>query len=129
MIAFLDTDVLIECLRATTESKAWLAGTSRQSFRIPGIAAMELLMGCRDKRDLRQVQRFLDSFTVVWPNASEPARAYRLLARYCLTSGLSIPDCLIAAMALSRRGRLYTFNAKDYGVLRQLDAREPYRRS
>jgi predicted nucleic acid-binding protein len=89
---------------------------------------MELLIGCRNRAEIQHLQRFLDTFSIVWPDASEFARAYELLAEHRLTSGLGIPDCLVAAMALVRRARLYTFNSKHFRVIPGVDAQEPYSR-
>jgi predicted nucleic acid-binding protein len=52
-----------------------------------------------------------------------------LLATHRLTTGLSIPDCLVAAMALTRSTRLFTFNAKHYQVVPSLEVAEPFSRS
>jgi predicted nucleic acid-binding protein len=52
------------------------------------------------------LQKFLSTYIVVWPEATEFARAYELLAEYRLSSGLGIPDCIIGAMALVRALRL-----------------------
>ncbi len=98
---FLDTDVLIDCLRGTLAAKAWLEQIATESFEVPGVVAMELVMGCRSRADLILVRKFLGVFTIRWPSASEFAHAYDLLLVHRLTSGLSIPDCLIAAMALT----------------------------
>jgi predicted nucleic acid-binding protein len=68
-------------------------------------------------------------FATVWPEASEFAAAYDLLLAHRLSSGLNIPDCLIAATALTRAGRLYTFNLKHFQAVVGLDVREPYQRS
>lgn len=77
----------------------------------------------------RQLERFLKSFSVAWPEAPEFEHGYRLLLAHRLSSGLSIPDSLIAAMALSRAARLYTFNLKHFQVVVGLDVQEPYPRS
>ena len=78
---FLDTDVLIECLRSAPAALAWLKKeSSSESFCIPGIVAMELVVGARDKVDLERIQTFLNSFQVIWPEATESAHAYQLLA-------------------------------------------------
>ncbi len=90
---------------------------------------MELLIGCQNQADLQRVQRFLATFDVAWPTADEFAQAYALLATYRLTSGLNIPDCLIAAMSLARSTRLYTFNLKHFQVIAGLDVATPYTRS
>jgi tRNA(fMet)-specific endonuclease VapC len=124
----IDTDVLVECLRGSTAAKTWLGALQKDAFGIPGVVAMELLMGCRNQADLQQVQRFLASFNVTWPEASEFAQGYNLLVSLRLSSGLGIPDCLIAAMALARGVRLYTFNLKHFHVVPGLDAQQPYPR-
>jgi len=127
---FLDTDVLVECLRGVPAATAWLKKESSASspFHIPGIVAMELVVGARDKVDLERIQKFLSSFTVIWPEATEFAHAYQLLANYRLASGLGIPDCLIAAMTLLRSACLYSFNLKHFQVVSGLSVEAPYTR-
>jgi hypothetical protein len=123
-----DTDVLVDCLRGTVPAQGWLKQQAQQLFTVPAVAAMELVMGCRDRGDLDRIQRFLATFEVVWPEASEFAAAYQLLLTHRLSSGLNIPDCLIAATALSRSARLYTFNLKHFQVVPGLDVAQPYPR-
>ncbi|MCS6909268.1 MAG: hypothetical protein NZM11_01680 [Anaerolineales bacterium] len=64
MIALLDTDVLIDCLRGTPAARSWLSSNAAQSFQVPGIAAMELLMGCNNQADLERIQQFLSTFSI-----------------------------------------------------------------
>jgi predicted nucleic acid-binding protein len=80
------------------------------------------------RADLILVRKFLGVFTIRWPSASEFAHAYDLLLVHRLTSGLSIPDCLIAAMALTQGSRLYTFNLKHFQVVQALDVQVPFQR-
>lgn len=87
---------------------------------------MELVKGCRSQMDIQRVEAFLTEFNLVWPEPNEFSRAFHLLTRYHLASALSIPDCLIAALALERSFRLFTFNLKHYRAIDGLDAREPY---
>ena len=54
---------------------------------------MELLVGCRNRAELQHLQKFLSTFSVLWPEASEFSQAYELLAAHRLSSGLGIPDC------------------------------------
>ena len=128
MKVFLDTDVLIDCLRGTVPALTWLRGSATDEFFVPGIVAMELVAGCHNKAEQRRIQKFLGSFTVVWPTTSDVEQAYQLLINHRLSSGLGIPDCLIASMALSRSIRLYTFNIKHFRVIPDLDVRKPYKR-
>jgi predicted nucleic acid-binding protein len=67
----LDTDILVDCLRGTAPAREWLRTTSTDLFVIPGIAAMELLIGCRNRIEIDRVQKFLAIFQVAWPDAFE----------------------------------------------------------
>ena len=86
-------------------------------------------MGCRNQVELRRVQQLLTAFSIAWPEAAEFAQAYELLATHRLATGLSIPDCLIAAMAVTRAATLYTFNQRHFRVIAGLDVQEPYART
>ncbi|MCL5103361.1 MAG: type II toxin-antitoxin system VapC family toxin [Armatimonadetes bacterium] len=128
MIALLDTDVLVDSLRGHEAARRWLEISADQQFQIPGIVAMELVVGCRDQSDLRRTQKLLSRYTVVWPEVTEFAQAFALLSTYRLSCGVSIPDCLIAAMSISRGMTLYTFNRKHYEPIEGLNVSEPYSR-
>jgi predicted nucleic acid-binding protein len=125
----LDTDVLIDCLRGLPSADTWLRESPDLVFAVPGIAAMELIVGCRDKADLQHTQAFIRHFDVVWPEAPEIKKAFGLLLAHRLQFGVSIPDCIIAAMALERSVPLYTFNLKHYRMFPGLEVHEPYNRS
>ena len=127
-MVLVDTDVLVDCLRGTPPAKAWLGRASAEVLGIPGVVAMELLIGCRNRAEIEKLQKFLSAFSIVWPDAAEFAQAYELLAEHRLTTGLGIPDCLIAAMSLIRKARLYTFNLKHFQVIPGIDVQEPYSR-
>ena len=127
-MVLVDTDVVVDCLRGTAPSREWLQRTSTEALGLPGVVAMELLIGCRNRAEIQHLQKFLSTFSIVWPDASEFARAYELLAEHRLTSGMGIPDCLVAAMALVRKARIYTFNSKHFRVIPGVDAQEPYSR-
>jgi predicted nucleic acid-binding protein len=127
-MVLVDTDVLVDCLRGIPQAKAWLEQASTEVLGIPGVVAMELLIGCRNRAEIEKLQSFLSAFSIVWPDAAEFAQAYELLAEHRLTSGLGIPDCLVAAMSLTRKARLYTFNLKHFQVISGIDVQEPYSR-
>jgi predicted nucleic acid-binding protein len=127
-MVLVDTDVLVECLRGSIAARNWLEAYPKETFAVPGAVAMELVIGCRNQADLQQIRTFLDSFSIAWPNATEFAQAFELLATYRLSCGIGIPDCLIAATALARAARLYTFNLKHFQAVRGLDAQQPYPR-
>ena len=126
MTVLLDTDVLVDCLRGATAAQTWLRNHAAMAFDVPGIVAMELIAGCRDQVSQRRTQAFLQSFNILWPNAGDFALAYDLLVAHRLTTALSIPDCLIAAMALQRSAQLLTFNTRHFSAIPELDLHEPY---
>jgi predicted nucleic acid-binding protein len=124
-----DTDVLVDCLRGTDAAKEWIGRAPSEDLAIPGIAAMELLIGCRNQVDVQQIQKFLGAFSVVWPDAADSAAAYDLLLAHRLSSGLGIPDCFVAAMAINRKVDLFTFNVKHFRVVEGLHVQQPYARA
>jgi predicted nucleic acid-binding protein len=126
--AFLDTDVLVDCLRGHPPAQAWLSHNTGAAFSVPGIVAMELVVGCPNQTEFHRMKKLLASFHVVWSEATDEERAYELLWTHRLASGLSIPDSLIAAMALARKAKLYTFNRKHFRHIVGLDVEEPYPR-
>jgi predicted nucleic acid-binding protein len=99
-MVLVDTDVLVDCLRGSVAAKSWLDTFRNEDFAIPGAAAMEFVIGCRNQADLQQIRKFLASFNVTWPDASEFAQSHELLATHRRSLGISIPDCLLAATAL-----------------------------
>jgi predicted nucleic acid-binding protein len=65
----LDTDVLIDCLRGLPAAGDWLDESANLEFAIPGIAAMELVIGCHNKADLKRTRAFMRRFDLLWPEA------------------------------------------------------------
>jgi hypothetical protein len=124
----LDTDVLIDILRAHPPAQVWLQANSSLPVMIHGVTAMEILMGSRNKNEWQRYQKFLNQFTLIWPTATEFEEAYWLLAQHHLTTAISIPDALIAATVLKRGWRLYSFNLKHYRQIDGLEVQTPYQR-
>lgn len=111
----LDSDILIDYSRGLEEAAQFLNENSRQSQpAISSMSQMEVLVGARDKREQRKLDKFLQRFHVV--KLSEPIsdQAVRLLMRYSLSHGLMIPDALVAATALCEGLSLATKNRPDY---------------
>ena len=116
MTLLLDTDVLVDCLRAWPPAERWLSENSSQPFLVPGLVAMELI-GDVKPAGIDRTRRLLDRFVVIWPTEEDSILAFELLNRHRLASGLSIPDCYIAAQALNRSARLHSFNEKHFACI------------
>lgn len=96
-----DTDVLIDAGRAVEVAVNCLEDAAQAStLVISVITQMELIVGCRDRSELRIVERFLLRYELIRLNEAISDRAVDLLRTYRLSHGLLIPDALIAAIAL-----------------------------
>lgn len=110
-----DTDVLIDVGRSVAEAIACLQQIEQQaSPALSVVTQMELIIGCRDKAELRTVERFLQRFQPIQLNETISDIAVDLLRRYRLSHGLLIADALIAATAMSLDTPLVTKNQRDY---------------
>lgn len=128
MNQFVDTDVLIEVLRGKNSAKRWFAENRSGQFAVPGIVAMEIINGSRDKNDLNRNKQFLTRLQIVWPDETEMQVAYGLIVRYGLAISFGIPDAIIAAMSLNRNYDLLTFNLKHYRHIEGLTLFAPFER-
>lgn len=110
-----DSDILIDVSRNVQEAIDYLRRQSGAfTLTISSITQMELLVGCRNKTEQRQLERFLRPFPIVALNEAIADQSVALLRQYRLSHGLLIPDALIAATALVRGVPLATMNQRDY---------------
>ncbi|MFO7314351.1 type II toxin-antitoxin system VapC family toxin [Rhodothermus marinus] len=126
----LDSDVMIDLLRGYPPAVSWFETLDEEEeIALPGFVAMELIQGCRSKKEQRQLQRSLIPFGVVWPLPEDCDRALELFMQYHLSHGVGMLDVLIAQTALALEVPLYTFNQKHYQFLSALQTVQPYPRS
>ena len=81
---------------------------------ISSVTEMELIVGCRNKTELQELDSLLNLFQVVKLNSVISDIAVVLLRQYRLSHGLLIPDALIAATALAQGVAFTTKNQRDY---------------
>ncbi|MHC1726633.1 MAG: type II toxin-antitoxin system VapC family toxin [Syntrophobacteraceae bacterium] len=79
-----------------------------------------LLVGCRNKKESKALERFISSFQVLKLSESISEKAVALLKSYRLSHGILIPDALIAATALDLDCPFVTRNQRDYRFIDQL---------
>lgn len=127
-MVLIDTDVMVDVLRRYESAVAWLESLGTAVVGIPGLVAMELLQGCRDREEQQQVQTLLRSYKLHWPDPTDCGRAFDDFAAYHLSHGLGILDALIAETAVGCEAQLATFNEKHYKVVDMLQTIEPYPR-
>ena len=116
-MTLIDTDILIDAARGLAEAKDYLKDLAANDIpAISAITEMELIVGCRDKAELRKLDQFLRQFQIIPLDAAIGDKSTELLRDYRLSHGLLIPDSLIAAMVagvafVSKNQRDYRFIA------------------
>jgi predicted nucleic acid-binding protein len=120
-----DTDILIDAGLHNEQAVSLLFETEqRTKLAISVITEMEMIVGCRSKVELQNVERFLERFTVVKLNSIISDKAVELLKRYRASHGLKMPDALIAATAIISQVPLITKNQRDFRFIEKLDLPE-----
>jgi predicted nucleic acid-binding protein len=110
-----DTDILIDAGRSTSEAVSYLQKAENQStLAISAITQMGLMVGCQSKTELPAVDRFPTRLNIIKLDDTITETAINLLRQYRLSHGLLIADALIAATALSIAEPLVTKNQRDY---------------
>ena len=124
----IDTDVMVDIIRRHAPAVAWLDLLEADVIGIPGLVAMELLQGCRNREEQQQLEGFLRPYQRYWPSKSDCDRAFDDFAMYHLSHNLGILDALIAETAMGMDVELATFNTKHYNALDTLRTTQPYGR-
>jgi predicted nucleic acid-binding protein len=122
-----DTDILVDALRGFSTGLDYVEIAEQQGTpRLSITTEMELIVGCRNRRELRRLERFLRRFTIMAMTEVIAASAVTLLRQYRLSHGLSISDALIAATALEYNETLYTRNVRHFQMIPGLTVVRPY---
>jgi hypothetical protein len=113
-----DTDILIDAALQASHAIDCLNKIEQQSLlAISVITQMELFVGCRNKTELRNTERFLKRFYVVKLDEHICDTAVDLLRQYRLSHSLAIPDALIAATAITLGQLFISKNQRDYAFI------------
>ena len=114
-LTLVDTDILIDAAHKDEMAVTVLQNIeSTSGLAVSIVTQMELVVGCRNKTEQRELAKFLQRFQVIHLSASISQRGLELLQQYRLSHGLLIPDGLIAATALETAIPLISKNQKDY---------------
>lgn len=105
-----DTTVLVEMLRGNILAKKFL----ENSPEISKVTLVELIQGCKDKEELKVVEKACDPLHQVKVDIEISEMAIALLRKYNLSHGLLFLDALIAATCIIRKNTLVTQNIRDF---------------
>jgi len=117
----IDTDILIDAARSDASALEFLRRLEPDySKSISVITEMELIVGCRNKTELRKLNGFLERFEVLQLSREISTTARDLLRAYRLSHGLLIPDALIAATCKTAGSALATKNQADFRFIKEI---------
>lgn len=121
-LVIIDTDILIDAMRGDGAAISRLQNLQQQyTLAISAVTQMELIVGCRDKRELQALAKFLRRFLILKITEGISDKAVELLQTYRLSHGLLIPDALIAATAFEYNEALITKNQRDFRFITNLN--------
>jgi predicted nucleic acid-binding protein len=117
-----DTDILIDLARGDVHAAAHLKRLRQTStIAMSSVTEMELIVGCRNKAEFRELDEFLQFFQILKLTSQISDRAVFLLRQYRLSHGLLLADALIAATALTANVAFITKNQRDYRFIEGLN--------
>jgi predicted nucleic acid-binding protein len=120
-LILIDSDVLIDVSRGVPEALNTLQRIEADDEpAISVITQMELIVGCRDLREFRSLEKFLEAFSIFTLNEAISNLAVDLLGQYRLSHGLLLADSLIAASALVHEVPFVSKNAKHFRFIANL---------
>jgi predicted nucleic acid-binding protein len=114
-----DTDVLIWYLRGHEKARRFINDVAHERRMLSSLTVMELLQGCRNRQEARDVKAFVSEnmSLVVHPDETISRRAIALVEQYAFSHGLRVVDAIIAASALETGSALATANVKHYRII------------
>jgi len=121
-LTIVDSDILIDAGRGETNSINCLSRLEKTSvLAVSNITQLELIVGCRNKTELKDLEKFLNRYQILKITEQISDRAVDLLKQYFLSQGLLIADGLIAATALIHDEALITKNQRDFRFIADLN--------
>ena len=112
-----DTTVLVEMLRGSKGAKQFL---EKSLPEISKVTLVELIAGCRNKYDLKIVEKTCGFLPQIKIDAAISEMAIELISTYHLSHGLLFLDALIAATCIIGKNILVTENIKDFRFIPNL---------
>ena len=123
----LDTDILILLEKGNLHAEAWLLSLSEMPS-VSGFAAMEFLAGSANKIDKIRIERFIEDFQIIWPDARALDQAVQDDGTLRLRYGIGVLDVLVAITAINHNQALVTFNERHFRAVPGLTVLVPFQR-
>ena len=121
-LTIVDSDILIDVARGKVEAINCLLSLQQTStLAISAVSKMELIVGCRNKKELQDLEKFLIRYQILKITDRISDLAVDLLTQYFPSHGLLIADALIAATALVHNEAFITKNQRDFRFIANLN--------
>jgi predicted nucleic acid-binding protein len=104
----------------------WRRADARGTLTCSVISVFELLGGCRNLREQREVLKDIARVEVMQVESGDSTDALRWYRDFHLSRGLGFLDCFIAAAASRLGCTLYTLDVKHFRVVPGLHVKRPY---
>lgn len=122
----IDSNILIDAMNGIVDAVAFLQEQQVTKVQISIVSAMELIAGCRNKTEMRELQRFFQRCILLPVTAPVSQVAFQLMESFYLSHGLILPDALIAATTMEHNLTLYTRNTRHFHMIPRLKVSQPY---
>lgn len=117
----IDSDVMIELTRKNQKAIDILTKyQERHQLCVSSITRYELLIGSRNKSELKDLLELLTFFNTLSLNHEIAQMAEKLIIDYNLSHNLQLADALIASTALVNDVSLLSRNHKDFHYIKDL---------
>jgi predicted nucleic acid-binding protein len=124
---FVDTDILIGVARRSARATDfWRRAEARSTLTCSVISVFELLGGCRNAQEQREVLKDLARVDIIHVESGDSMDALRWYRDFHLSQGIGFLDCFIAAAAARLGCTLYTLNTKHFRIVPGLQVKRPY---
>lgn len=112
-----DTNILIDHLRGNLQVTEFL---TTHTSAISVVTVVELIQGCRNPKELKQVNTLISDFEILYIDYSISQLATNLVSNLYLTHGIKFLDALIAATAIKHQLILKTQESKHFKCIKDL---------
>jgi hypothetical protein len=117
-----DSDILIDASRGITQAIQMLERYDQSHLlAVSVITKLELMVGCKDKKEFKQLNKFLRHFEVFHLSESISKTAVELFEQYRLSHNVLIADMLIASTVICYELEFISKNQKDFRFIKNLN--------
>jgi len=117
-----DTDVLIWYFRGNEKAKECIKSINYEERFLSSFVYMELLQGCLNKKELKDLMEFVDGnfVNIIHPDEVISEKAISLMEHFALSHGLRVVDAYIASTAIERGMQIVSANAGHYQFIKSV---------